>query len=193
MMFKEFLQNSGKKLTTQVISSNLNVDNLHGLEIACDKIREAIESRKIVYFFGNGGSAADASHIAAEFTSFCVKKHDPWGAVCLNDSISSLTAIPNDYSFDELFQRQVHALLKPGDVFIGLSTSGKSKNVLLGLDAATKLGGFSILLTSIRAPELNLEYDINVQIKVESPETTRIQEIHLHWLHTIIEYLEINL
>lgn len=172
--------------------SNANPQTLKNLETACIKIREAIESHNVVYFFGNGGSAAEASHIAAEFTSFCVKKHEPWGAVCLNDSISSLTAIPNDYSFDELFQRQIHALLKPGDVAIGLSTSGKSRNVVLGLSKATKLGGFSILMTSIRAPELNREHEIDLEIKVDSLETTRIQEVHLHWLHTIIEYLEIT-
>jgi D-sedoheptulose 7-phosphate isomerase len=192
-MFKEFLEDSGQKLSTQLLSSNANAYAVANLEIAFSKIKEAINSRKIVYFFGNGGSAAEASHIAAEFTSFCVKKHDPWGAVCLNDSISSLTAIPNDYSFNELFQRQIQALLKPGDVVVGLSTSGSSRNVLLGLDAATKLGGFSILMTSTRAPELNQEFDIDLTIKVDSIETTRIQEIHLHWLHTIIEYLEVTL
>jgi D-sedoheptulose 7-phosphate isomerase len=191
-MFKEFLKNSGQKLSEQIALSNANLNTVQNLEVASEKIKEAIDSRKIVYFFGNGGSAAEASHIAAEFTSFCVKKHEPWGAVCLNDSVSSLTAIPNDYSFDELFQRQIQALIKPGDVAIGLSTSGKSRNVLLGLNAATSLGGFSILMTSVRAPELTQEYRIDLQIKVDSYETTRIQELHLHWLHTIIEYLEIS-
>lgn len=180
-------------MTSQISISNANPQTSESLEMAYFKIKEAIESHKVVYFFGNGGSAAEASHIAAEFTSFCVKKHEPWGAVCLNDSISSLTAIPNDYSFDELFQRQIQALLKPGDVAVGLSTSGRSQNVLLGLDKATNLGGFSILLTSVRAPKSNQELKIDLEIKADSVETTRIQEIHLHWLHTIIEYLEVTI
>jgi len=192
-MFKEFLIESGARLTSQISSSNANLETIKSLETACFKIKEAIESHKVVYFFGNGGSAAEATHIAAEFTSFCVKKHEPWSAVCLNDSISSLTAIPNDYSFGELFQRQIQALLKPGDVAVGLSTSGISQNVLLGLNLATNLGGYSILMTSVRAPKSNQDLKIDLEIKADSLETTRIQEIHLHWLHTIIEYLEVTI
>jgi D-sedoheptulose 7-phosphate isomerase len=192
-MFKKFLNDSGQRLVSQINASNSNAETVNNLENLCGKIKEAIESHKIIYFFGNGGSAAEATHMAAEFTSFCVKKHDPWGAICLNDSISALTAISNDFAFEDIFHRQIKALVKPGDVAIGLSTSGKSINVLRGLHEAANLGAYSALMTSIRAPKLESEYIFNLKIEADSTETTRIQEIHLHWLHTIVEYLEMNL
>ena len=192
MLFQEFLTNAGKNLATQITKSNFQSENVVALEMLSDKIFTAIKTKNVVFFFGNGGSAAEATHIAAEFTSYCLKRHEPWGAICLNDSISALTAISNDYSFDEIFSRQLQGLVKAGDVVIGLSTSGNSRNVLLGLNEATKNGAFSVLLTSNRSPQNHEGVLVDLQIRADSSETTRVQEIHLHWLHTIIEYLELN-
>jgi D-sedoheptulose 7-phosphate isomerase len=192
MQFQDFLVRAGKNLAAQLVESNSKTEISQGLEVLCYKMKRAIENKGVVFFFGNGGSAAEASHIAAEFTSYCVQKHEPWGAICLNDSVSSLTAIPNDYSFEEIFSRQLKGLVKPGDVVIGLSTSGNSKNVLHGLHEAKSRGAFSVLMTSTRAPRSHEDFSIDLYIRADSSETTRIQEIHLHWLHTIIEFLELN-
>jgi D-sedoheptulose 7-phosphate isomerase len=190
-MFREHIQKSSSELISSV-NESLNIEEtLLQLEKLCEVMREAISRKSIVYFFGNGGSAAEATHIAAEFSSFCVKRHDPWGAISLNDSISSLTAISNDYNFESVFERQISGLAKKGDLVIGLSTSGTSLNVLNALKKASSIGCYTVLLTSIRKQSPD-EKGCNLVIRAASKETTRIQEIHLFWLHSIIEYLEIN-
>jgi D-sedoheptulose 7-phosphate isomerase len=167
----------------------MNIETTKNLEVLYSMLFEAIKRNKIVYFFGNGGSAAESTHIAAEFTSFCVKKHKPWGAVSLNDSVSALTAISNDFGFESVFARQLLGLAKKDDLVIALSTSGQSKNVIAGLQAANEIGCSTVLLTSDLF-DGKLDSDIDLIIKVNSKETTKIQETHLFWLHTIIEYLE---
>jgi D-sedoheptulose 7-phosphate isomerase len=189
--FVNFLEKAGNKLTSNLMASNANLETTIGLENLCLKIKDAIHNRNTIFFFGNGGSAAEATHIAAEFTSHCIKQHEPWGAISLNDSISALTAISNDFNFEDVFKRQISGLVKKGDIAIGLTTSGTSKNVLKGLHEATERKAYSVLLTSQQMPKI-VDYEINLVIKADSDETTRIQEIHLHWLHTIIEYLELN-
>ena len=113
-------------------------------ELAINIIQVFNQGGKIA-FVGNGGSAAEAMHIAAEFTGKCVIDHRPLPALCLNESQSSLTAIANDYGVDHMFARMVSAHMREGDLLIALSTSGKSKNVINALTEATKLGVESIL------------------------------------------------
>lgn len=149
----------------------------------------AIESKDGLFFMGNGGSAAEATHLAAEFVGKCVFDHEPWPAISLNDSISAITAISNDWSFDEVFVRQVKAYARPNSLFIGLTTSGKSKNVLLALQTAKSLGSKTALFTSESGRSFGEKF-ADVLLAVPSLSTPRIQEVHLFWGHLLAETLE---
>lgn len=150
---------------------------------------DAVNRGNKIVFMGNGGSAAEATHLAAEFTGKCVLPHRPIAALCLNESISAITAIGNDYGFNEIFTRQVEAHVKEGDVVVALSTSGRSQNVLAALELAVELKAKCYLWTG----KVNLDLP-GVEIwKVPSNSTPRIQEIHLMWGHIIAEVFEIML
>jgi D-sedoheptulose 7-phosphate isomerase len=139
-----------------------------------------------VFFLGNGGSAAEAMHLAAEFTGRCVVNHVPLPAVCLNESQSAITAIGNDFGVEEIFARQVMAHVRAGDILICLSTSGKSKNVLRALEVAKTQGAECYLWMG--------DFEIPIKDvdtwKVPSKSTPRIQEIHLVWGHVLAEIVE---
>lgn len=153
------------------------------------QISTAIDSGKKVAFVGNGGSAAEAMHIAAEFTGKCVLDHPPLPVICLNESQSSITAIANDFGFEKVFSRQVEAHLQPGDLLICLSTSGKSKNILEAIRVARKKGVNCMIWTG--SSELSIE---GVKVfKVDSNSTPRIQEVHLIWGHLVAEIIELLL
>jgi D-sedoheptulose 7-phosphate isomerase len=142
-----------------------------------------------VAFVGNGGSAAEAMHIAAEFTGKCVLDHRPLDVICLNESQSALTAIANDYGVEHIFSRQVEAHLRKNDILIGLSTSGRSANILNALESAQKIGVKTMLWTGASAPEIS-----GVRIwRVPSDSTPRSQEIHLIWGHLLAELVESQL
>ncbi len=130
-----------------------------------------------ILLFGNGGSAGDAQHIATELTVRYVKDRQPIAAIALTTDTSALTAIGNDLGFEQLFARQVSALGKPGDVAIGISTSGTSKNVLLGLAAARKGGLSTAALGGKDGGKLRDFAD--VVLVVPSQTTARIQEMHI--------------
>ena len=142
-----------------------------------------------IAFVGNGGSAAEAIHIAAEFTGKCVKEHIPLPALCLNESQSAITAIANDYGVEKMFSRLVDAHLKSGDILIALSTSGNSKNIIEAISAALAKNVNTILWTGQNASD-STKYDV---WKVESSSTPRVQEVHLVWGHVIAEIVESNL
>ena len=150
---------------------------------------DAVNRGNKIVFMGNGGSAAEATHLAAEFTGKCVLPHRPIAAICLNESISAITAIGNDYGFNEIFTRQVEAHVKEGDVVVALSTSGRTQNVLAALELAVMLKAKCYLWTG------KVNFDLpGVEIwKVASNSTPRIQEIHLMWGHIIAEVFEIML
>lgn len=151
-----------------------------------DECIYALKNANKIAFVGNGGSAAEAIHLAAEFTGKCVIDHPPLSAICLNESQSSLTAIGNDFGFDQVFSRQVKAQLTEGDILIAMSTSGKSKNILNAIAEAKRIGVKSYLWTG--AIDLDLE---NVDIwQVPDSITPRIQEIHLMWGHIVAELVE---
>lgn len=151
-----------------------------------DQFVKKFRGRGRVAFVGNGGSAAEAMHLAAEFTGKCVRHHEPWPAICLNESQSSLTAIVNDYGSDFMFSRQVEAHLKQHDILIALSTSGTSSNILNALHAAIDIGVECYLWTGRSAPDI-----AGVQVfRVPSNLTPRIQEIHLAWGHLLAERVE---
>jgi D-sedoheptulose 7-phosphate isomerase len=153
------------------------------------KLLDAILQGNKIVFMGNGGSAAEATHLAAEFTGKCVLDHRPIAALCLNESLSAITAIGNDYGFNQIFKRQVEAHVNPGDIVIALSTSGRSQNILDALELAVKQNASTYLWTG------NIDLEIpGVEIwRVPSNSTPRIQEIHLMWGHIIAEVFEIKL
>jgi D-sedoheptulose 7-phosphate isomerase len=153
-----------------------------------ERIVECFNKKGKVAFVGNGGSAAEATHLAAEFTGKCVVDHEPLPAMSLNESISSLTAIANDYGVEEMYARQVKAHLKSGDILIALSTSGKSPNILRAIEQASSQGVFSVLWTGSGNPE-TLASEV---WRVPSTETPRIQEIHLMWGHMVAELVEVQ-
>lgn len=158
------------------------------LDCLADDLVRCITRGNKVLIFGNGGSAAEASHFAAELVSKCSKDHTPWPAMCLTDSSSILTAVANDYGYEKVFQRQVQAHLKSGDVVVGLSTSGKSKNVLLALEYSAMTGTPTYLLTgALRDLEIS---DGVTSIHANLEDTPRIQELHLVWIHLLSEYCE---
>lgn len=148
----------------------------------------AFKSGSKIAFVGNGGSAAEAMHLAAEFTGKCVAAHAPLPALCLNESQSALTAIANDYGVDQMFARQVEAHLTKGDILIALSTSGKSPNIINALVKAVQRGVECYLW----AGNTDVEID-GVKIwKVPTNSTPRVQEVHLAWGHILAEVVEID-
>ena len=157
------------------------------VEICADSIRAG---GKLV-LFGNGGSAADCQHIAAELSVRYIKDRAPIAAIALTTDTSALTAIANDWSFDDLFARQVEALSKPGDVALAISTSGKSGNIIRGLNQAKEMGvaaaGFSGkgggAMVGLCDPLLVVPSDI----------TSRIQEMHITLGHMLCGALETEL
>ncbi|VAX37783.1 Phosphoheptose isomerase 1 [hydrothermal vent metagenome] len=165
------------------------------LEKNTDKIVETInlfvkafKKRNKVMFFGNGGSAADSQHIAAEFIGRFVKERQALPAIALTTDTSILTALGNDYSYDIIFARQVEGLGHRGDLAFGISTSGNSQNVIEGINAAKKMGLKTISLTGGNGGKLAKLTDIS--LIVPSKITARIQESHICIAHTICELVE---
>lgn len=155
-------------------------------------ICEAMQKNGQLFLCGNGGSAADAQHIAAEFVSRFFKERKGLPAEALSTNTSILTAIGNDYSYEQVFARQMEAKAKAGDILIGISTSGKSKNVLEALRYAHKNGVMTVMLMGDHTnPELGDFCDY--VIKVPSKITPRIQEAHIFIGHTMAEYVEYQL
>src|ERR1700682_5325259 len=111
-----------------------------------DAIVSSIRGGGRIYFFGNGGSAAQAQHLAAEFSGRFLLERPAWGGIALTVDTSALTAIANDYGFEHIFARQISGLSKPGDVAVGLTTSGKSPNVIAGLRAARDNGAMTVAM-----------------------------------------------
>ncbi len=152
------------------------------------QIVKSLERGGKVFFFGNGGSAADAQHLAAEFTGRFLKERRALPALALSVNSSSLTAIGNDYGFDIVFARQLEALGKEGDVAVGISTSGNSPNVMRALEAANSKSIFSVALTGESGGTLKNIADCTICIPSE--ETPRIQECHILTGHLICELVE---
>ncbi len=138
---------------------------------------EAIRSGNKIVFFGNGGSAADAQHLAAELTVRYSRDRVPIAGLALTTDTSTLTAIGNDLGFDHVFARQVRALCRRGDVAIAISTSGRSRNVVLGLEAAREMGATAAALSGGEGGDLVALAD--PLLVVPSAVTARIQEMHI--------------
>jgi D-sedoheptulose 7-phosphate isomerase len=158
------------------------------IALACQLAIDCIERGNKVLLFGNGGSASDAQHIAAEFTGRFVKERKGLPAIALTTDTSAITAISNDYGFKKVFDRQVEALARPGDLLIGISTSGNSENVILGLLAGKRLDCQLLGLTGNDGGQVK---DIcDVTIIIDSKVTARIQEMHILIGHIICSAID---
>jgi D-sedoheptulose 7-phosphate isomerase len=144
-----------------------------------------------IFFCGNGGSAADAQHLAAELTGRFLKERRSLAGMTLTANTSALTAIGNDYSFDEVFSRQLEGLARPGDVIVAISTSGNSPNVLRAMETARGLGVKTIALTGKSGGKLAAAAEYC--IRIPSSETPRIQESHILTGHILMEIIEAEL
>jgi len=156
-------------------------------EVAVDLVAALRDGRRL-FLFGNGGSAADAQHIAAELAGKYLIERRALPAIALTANTSCLTAIANDYSYDEVFARQLEALASPGDVAIGISTSGDSPNVLRGIETANANGLVTVGLTGKSGGKLKSL--AQRCICVPSEQTPRIQEIHILLGHILCEIVE---
>jgi len=152
---------------------------------AAQAIHKTLQRSGKILLFGNGGSAADAQHIAAEFVGRFARNRGPLPAMALTTNTSILTALGNDYGFEQIFARQVRALGRRGDVAIVISTSGRSPNVLEGARAARKLGLTTIALTGGAGDRLLRVVDI--ALRVPSKNVARIQECHIALGHILCE------
>lgn len=155
---------------------------------AAKAIIESLKAGGKVLLCGNGGSAADAQHLAAEFSGRFYFDRPPLFAEALHVNTSYLTAVANDYSFDEVFARQVRAMGAKGDVLVGLSTSGNSQNVLRALDVARELGMTTVGLTGEGGGKMKDR--CTHLIPIPSQNTARIQELHITLGHVICELVE---
>jgi D-sedoheptulose 7-phosphate isomerase len=155
---------------------------------AARAIERSFKSGGKLLLFGNGGSAADAQHIAAEFVCRFARDRNPLPAIALTTDASILTAVSNDYGFEHVFARQIYALGRAADVALGISTSGRSPNVIKGMGAARERGLTTIVLTGNDGGPLEQLADI--AMVVPSSNTAQIQECHIVLAHILCEITE---
>ena len=163
-------------------------DLSNDIELVIQKIVFALKNKRKIILFGNGGSASDAQHIAAELIGRFKSERKSFPAIALTTDTSIITALSNDYSFDKIFSRQCESLVFRGDVVIGISTSGNSENVKKGLITAKKQGAVTIGLLGNKGGKISKIVDIS--ITVPSSSTPRIQEAHRAIYHIICEIVE---
>ena len=182
----QFLVNSLQEHLATV--QKLLDSKLSEIEQSGQLICEALTSGRKVLLCGNGGSAADAQHIAAELVGCYEKQRRSWPAIALTTDTSALTAVSNDLGYEQVFARQVLGLAQSGDVLVAISTSGKSKNVLRAAEQARELGCKSIALTGATAEPLASLCDVTVA--VPSTRTSRVQEVHITVGHLWCEMVD---
>jgi D-sedoheptulose 7-phosphate isomerase len=187
----DFEQRVSRSIQASIAVKELLLRNAEVVSIIAkvsERLVDTITKGNKVLLFGNGGSAADAQHIAAEFVGRFAFDRPALPALALSVNTSCVTAIGNDYGFDLVFSRQIEALARPGDLAIGLSTSGNSSNVLHGLSVAQKIGLCTVALTGCTGGKLKNVVDHC--ICAPSNETPRIQECHILIGHIISELVE---
>lgn len=171
------------------VKQNLSAEFLSRLCALCDRTATALKDGHCVFFCGNGGSAADAQHLAAEFVGRFRRERNPLPSLALTTNTSLLSAIANDYGYEQVFSRQIEAFGKAGDILVAISTSGNSPNVLLAAREARKRGIHAVGLTGRSGGSLRQEVD--VLLNVPSEDTPRIQETHILVGHIFCDLVEI--
>jgi D-sedoheptulose 7-phosphate isomerase len=181
-----------KEISDQINLSSEIIKNLNGIsdeiEKAINLIVSCLNNKHKIILFGNGGSAADAQHIAAEFIGRYKLERKSYPAIALTSNSSTLTAISNDYSYETVFSRQCESLVSSGDIVIGISTSGNSKNVIEGILKSKKNGAITIGLVGNGGGEISKIVDAPLIIK--SNNTPHIQEAHRVLYHIICDIVE---
>jgi D-sedoheptulose 7-phosphate isomerase len=170
------------------IHERMRAMDLQPVADAAAAILEASRDGGKVLLFGNGGSAADAQHMAADLVGRFQRERRPVAAVALTTDTSVVTAVANDYTFDQVFVRQIDALGDRGDIAFGITTSGRSANVVAGLRAASARGLRTIAMTGKDGGTVGGEVEIH--INVPDPSTARVQEAHRTLIHAICELVE---
>jgi D-sedoheptulose 7-phosphate isomerase len=189
--WEEFVQGSTRTIAASIATHQRLLSDettVRSIAAVTEALVNAFRQGQKVLLFGNGGSAADAQHIAAEFVGRFVMERAAWPVLALSVNTSCLTAIGNDYGFDLVFARQIEAFGKPGDVAMGISTSGNSPNVLLGLAKAKEMGMTTVALAGTSGGKMRRSADYC--ICAPSDETPRIQECHILIGHVIAELAE---
>ena len=182
-----------KKIILDILQDSIDVkdrfikNNVDLIERGANILASGIVSGHKILIFGNGGSAADAQHIAAEFVNRFQIERPPLAALALTTDTSIITSIGNDYHFDEIFSKQIAALGRKDDIAVGISTSGSSKNVVKAIQAAKHIGMFTIGLTG-RGGEIAACADL--VFAVESDTTARIQETHITLGHILCDLVD---
>lgn len=179
-----------KQIAEQSIETKRAFFNSRAADVAraAEMIVGSLRAGGKLLIFGNGGSAADAQHIAAELVNRLERDRPPVPAIALTTDTSILTSVANDRAFEEVFERQVRALGRPGDIALAISTSGNSSNVIRAVEAARSLGMKSIALTGRDGGKLRSLADLS--LVVESHSTQRIQETHITIGHILCELVE---
>ncbi len=183
-MIKEFIRQS-------ISLKNFLLEDSNFIELtqqAINLLNNCFKNGNKILIAGNGGSAADSQHFAAEIVCRFKKERKAYPAIALTANSSTLTAWGNDYDFKSIFSRQIEAFGKAGDVFIGISTSGNSENIINAIDKAKQMGLKTICLLGKDGGKLKNSADIN--LIVPSNDTPRIQEVHIMLIHIICEEVE---
>lgn len=166
-------------------------DQIEAFARAVDVVVNAYRQGGRLYLAGNGGSAADAQHFAAELVNRFEIERPGLPAIALTTDSSALTSIANDYAFEQVFARQVRALGRPGDVLLAISTSGNSPNVMMAIQAARELGLITVALTGRDGGRLAGQLgDQDIEIRVNAVATARIQEVHILIIHCLCDLVD---
>jgi D-sedoheptulose 7-phosphate isomerase len=173
------------------LKENFVNENLNRIVAVVEAVTEALKAGNKILLFGNGGSAADAQHLAAEFVNRFIIERPPLPAIALTTDTSIITSIGNDYDFAEIFSKQVRAIGRKGDIAWGMSTSGASANVVKALQTAKKIGMVTIGLTGRDGGDVVKIADHS--LNVSSTSTPRIQEVHITVGHVICEMVDFKL
>lgn len=169
----------------QLLENEVLLDTVSRL---ADAIVECINCGGKLVLCGNGGSASDALHFAGEIVGRFVKERKAWPAVVLNADVATMTAIANDYGYDDVFARQAEGHLKPSDIFIGISTSGNSENVYRALLKAKEIGARTACLVGKDGGKIGREVDFPIIVPCQV--TARVQECHINLIHILCEIAE---
>jgi D-sedoheptulose 7-phosphate isomerase len=186
------IENEMRRIVTDSIAAHRQLleQSLPVLASVAQAFTTAILTGRKILLFGNGGSAADAQHVAGELVGRFLRESEPWPAIALTTDTSILTCVGNDWEFADVFGRQVRALARPGDVVVGISTSGRSVNVLRGLEDGRRLGAVTIGFTGAGGDAMKGACDLC--FCAPAPSTPRVQELHLLAWHSICELVEVQ-
>lgn len=165
-----------------------NDDLLDKLSILADEIAGAIKKGNKLVLCGNGGSASDALHFAGELIGRFQKERSAWPAIVLNADVATMTAIANDYGYDNVFARQAEGYMKSGDVFVGISTSGNSENVYRAIEVAKRKGAKTAALLGKNGGKIGKQADYPITVPCIT--TARVQECHIMLIHILCEITE---